>query len=381
MTLSVYPGDAAMAGDLQAGIANMLGNCAGLSPGQTLLILTEPPRDSPAADHYDPELAPAVAAVARACGLKVELRALPHCRDATPPPPEVMAAIAGADRALFLTRRGDQLRFDPVLASAAPVMCYALDRDMMASGFGRADHRGLLALLECLNAALASASEIHVTCPLGTDFRGPGARFPDSGGEVTVRRFPLSVFSPVPAGDYAGQIALAGFLTGTGRSSYDPYDHPLSDVLTVGFDGTRITGFDGPDADGAAAHYDHVARLLGTEARHVHSWHAGMHPGCAYLRPAGENVERWGGGAFGNPRVLHFHTCGAFPPGEISLNVIDPTIRLDGVPVWQDGALHPERVTGGAALLARFPDLAALFADPAREVGLAPSGRLEMPVA
>jgi len=374
MTAKQAPDGATPCPKLRAGIVNMLRHCAGLDDGQSLLILTEPP----GADHYDPGLAPAVATVARAIGLDVALQELPHCPHASVPARETMQAIARADRALFLTRRGDQLRFDPVLAPAAPVMCYALDQGMMASGFGQADHRGLVALLACLNAALAGAGRIHVTCPLGTDFHGPGARFPDAGGEVSVRRFPLSVFSPVPAGDYAGRVAIAGFLTGTGKSSYAPYDHPLSDVLTVHFDGTRITGFDGPDAAAAAAHYDHVAKLLGTAPRHVHSWHGGMHPGCAYLRPASENVERWGGGAFGNPRVLHFHTCGAFPPGEISLNVIDPTIRLDGVAVWDNGRLYPDRVAGGAEILDRFPDLAALFANPATDVGLAPSGRLEM---
>jgi hypothetical protein len=208
--------------DLHTGIVNMLRHCAGLDAGQSLLILTEPS----GADHYDPGLAPAVATVARAIGLDVTLQELPHCRHASVPASETMRAIATADRALFLTRRGDQLRFDPVLAPAAPVMCYALDRGMMASGFGQADHRGLVALLTCLNTALARAGRIHVTCPLGTDFHGPGARFPETGGEVSVRRFPLSVFSPVPAGDYAGRVAIAGFLTGTGKSSYDPYDHP-----------------------------------------------------------------------------------------------------------------------------------------------------------
>ena len=360
--------------DLRTGILNMLRHCAGMEAGHSLLILTEPAGNA----HYDPELAPAVAEVARTIGVRVHVRDLAHCPRATPPPPEVMQDMAQADLALFLTRRGDQLRFDPVLARTAPVMCYALDRAMMASRFGQADHRGFVALLDCLNAALAGARHIHVICPLGTDFAGTGARFPETGGEVTVRRFPLSVFSPVPATGYGGKIAVAGFLTGTGKSRYTPYDLPLADVLHIRFEGTRITGFDGPDAVAARAHYAHVGATLGTAARHVHSWHAGMHPGCAYGSPAGANVERWGSGAFGNPRVLHFHTCGAVAPGEISLNVIDPTIRLDGVPVWEAGRLFPERVAGGAEILARHDGMAELFASPETDIGLAPSGRLSM---
>ena len=255
-------------------------------------------------------------------------------------------------------------------------MCYALDRRMMGSGFGQADHAAFLALLDCLNAALAASQEVRVTCPLGTDFAGPGARFPASAAEVSVLRFPLSVFTPVPARDYAGTIAQAGFLTGTGKTFYDPYTLPLDDVLRIRFVGNRITGFDGSDAARAEAHYCHVGGSTESDVFHVHSWHAGMHPGCGWSIDAAEDVTRWGGGAFGNPRVLHFHTCGAQAPGEISINVIDPTIRLDGVAVWEAGRLNPDRVPGGAAILARHPDAAALFADPAREVGLSPSGRL-----
>lgn len=359
---------------LRTGILNMLQHCAGLDAGQSLLILTEPTGST----HYDSKLAPAVAQVARDVGLRVSLQDLPHCPRAMPPPPEVMRDIAHADRALFLTRRGDQLRFNQALAHAAPVMCYALDRAMMASCFGRADHRGFVQLLTCLNIALGQARHIHVTCPLGTDFQGPGACFPKTGGEVTVRRFPLSVFSPVPATAYRGTIAVAGFLTGTGKSRYTPYDLPLSDVLHIGFDGTSMIGFVGPDAHAARTHYENVGAVLGTPARHVHSWHAGIHPGCAYRTPASANVERWGSGAFGNPRVLHFHTCGSVAPGEISLNVIDPTIRLDGVPVWEAGRLFPDRVAGGAQILARYDGMAALFDTPETDIGLSPSGRLSM---
>lgn len=360
--------------NLHAAIANMLSNCAGLAEGQSLLILTEDPQ----AGHYDAALPGSVAQVADAMGIEARQIELPHATCAEAPPPDVMTAIMAADRAVFLSRRGDQLRFDPVLSDAAPVMCYALDRQMMASGFGTADHRAFVALMDCLNTALAKASHIRVTCPLGTDFEGPGAAFPESGAETTVRRFPLSVFTPVPAGRYGGQIAVAGFLTGTGKTRYAPYDLALHDVLTVQFDGTAITGFGGADASAAAAHYDRVGALLGIEPRYVHSWHAGIHPGCAYRQSAADNVERWACAAFGNPRVLHFHTCGTVAPGEVSLNVIDPTIRLDGVAVWEDGRLYPERVAGGAAILAAFPCAARLFAAPETEIGLAPSGRLSL---
>lgn len=359
---------------LLQGARNLIENCAGMQAGQRLLILAE----DPALGFYDAALPGLVAQVAASIGIAAEVRAVPFEPRAAEPPPELSAAMAGADRTLFLARLGDQLRFSPTLAAARPVVSYALDAAMLASGFGGAHHAALVALKECLNAALSAARHIRVTCPLGTDFEGPGARFPETGGEVSVARFPLSVFTPVPAEGFAGTIAQAGFLTGTGSTYYEPYTVPLDGVLLVRFDGARIAGFDGAPSDMARArqHYESVATLLGIDPLFVHSWHAGIHPGCAWPAQAGQNPERWSGGAFGNPRLLHFHTCGAYAPGEISLNVVDPTIALDGVAVWESGRLHPERVPGSADILIRYPCTARLFAAPAREIGLAPSGRL-----
>lgn len=365
----MMPGEAG----LLEGARNLLVNCAGLAPGGRLLVLSEA-----ATGYYGPGLADAVMRAAGRLGITAERREVGFDPAAADPGEDLAQAMRQADRVLFLARLGDQIRFRPAIAPVNPVVSYAIDAPMLASGFGRAHHGAFLELKDCLNQALARARRIRVTCPLGTDFDGPGAAFPTDNAEVTITRFPLSVFTPIPAARYRGKIAQAGFLTGTGSHYYAPYSQALRDVLTVEFDGNRITRFLGDAADVAAAeaHYRRVAGLLGIKADHVHSWHAGIHPGCAYPRQAGEDLERWSGAAFGNPRILHFHTCGAYAPGEISLNVVDPTIRLDGVAVWDAGRLYPDRVPGGAEILARYPCAAALFAAPSREVGLAPSGRL-----
>lgn len=363
------PGEAA----LFDGARNLLVNCAGLAPGGRLLVLTEA-----ATGYYGAGLADAVMRAAGTLGIIAEQREVGFDPEVADPGADLAQAMRAADRVLFLARLGDQIRFRPSVAPLSPVVSYAIDAPMLASGFGRADHGAFLALKDCLNRALSGACQIRVTCPLGTKFEGPGAAFPAENAEVTITRFPLSVFTPVPAAGFRGVIAQAGFLTGTGSHYYAPYSLALKGVLRVAFDGNRISGFAGEAADVAAAraHYDRVAGRLGIRADHVHSWHAGIHPGCAYAGQAGENLERWSGAAFGNPRILHFHTCGAYAPGEISLNVVDPTIRLDGVAVWDAGRLYPDRVAGGADILARYPCAAALFATPAREIGLAPSGRL-----
>jgi hypothetical protein len=58
------------------------------------------------------------------------------------------------------------------------------------------------------------------------------------------------------------------------------------------------------------------------------------------------------------------------------LNVLDPTVRLDGVAVWEHGVLYPDRIAGGAELLAQNPDMAEAFLHPATQVGQAECGGL-----
>lgn len=357
-----------------AGAYNLLVDCAGMRPGEALLVLHE----DPSLGYYGPGLAEAVLEAAAELGLRATARSIPFDPDIEAPPAELRRAMLEADRTLFLARMGDQLRFNAELAAVRPIVCYALDRAMLGSPFGRTPYRAMVDLKALVDASLARASTIRVTCPLGTDFSGPGVAFPAAGGDVSVARFPMSVFTPAPAAACRGRVAQAGFLVGTGSRYYQPYGAALRDVLFIDFDGNRITGFEGDPADVETArrHYDFVAGRFGIMRDFVHSWHAGIHPGCAFAGFAGESLERWSGAAFGNPRLLHFHTCGAYAPGEICWNVVDPTIRVDGVELWDNGRLHPERVPGGSDILAAYPEVAAAFADPARAIGLSPGGRL-----
>jgi len=51
-------------------------------------------------------------------------------------------------------------------------------------------------------------------------------------------------------------------------------------------------------------------------------------------------------------------------------NVIDPSLVVDGVTLWQDGVLFPERVPGGAEILDEFDDLRQMFQAPDQRIGL-----------
>lgn len=350
------------------GARNMLENCAGARPGDHLLILQE----DPALGFYEQGLAESVAYVARDLGLSVSCERVPFSPEGADLPASVQARMTAADHVLYLARLGDQTRFRPGPAAERSIICFALDRAAFASAFATVPHGAMLALKAAVTEALLAAHEIRVTCPLGTDFGGriapPADRLPDVG----MKRFPMSIFAPLPMAGFRGRVALSRFLVGSGSVYYDPFALPLDGVCHVRFDGTRTLGFDGPAAlcDSIRAHVARVAGSLGLDGGFVHSWHAGLHPGCAFPGRALDAPGRWGGSAFGNPRILHVHTCGDHAPGEICWNVFDPTVMLDGVPVWEAGRLHPDRVAGGAAILAGCPPLAAAFADPATAIGI-----------
>ncbi|PHQ97956.1 MAG: hypothetical protein COB40_02600 [Marinosulfonomonas sp.] len=356
------------------GAENLLLACAGMKSGDKLLILYE------SADHnfFDATIVDAVADSAKQLGILTTQIEVPFSRDVVDPSPECIARMKAADRSLFLARLGDQIRFRPSQGNIRPIVSYALDADMLASSFGQTDYRAFVEIKDLVNSCLAGAKDIRVTCPLGTNFSGPFADYPTEAADVTVARFPMSVFTPAPATNFSGKVAQKGFLVGTGSQYYDPYACRLEGILNIKFDAGRITGFDGlqSDVDTAKAHFEHVGKLYGIDPYFVHSWHAGIHPGCDYSQPAAANFERWSGGAFGNPRLLHFHTCGAYAPGEISLNILDTTVCVDGVNIWEDGRFYPERIVGGDAIFERFPELRDVFDNPSQNCGLGPDGHL-----
>ncbi len=354
--------------DFEAGAANLLKNCAGTKAGDRLLVIHEPP----ALDYYDPGMVDLVADYGRAIGADVRVLEAPFDPDASRLPDALEVEMRTADQTVFLARIGDQIRFTDVGRHHQVVVSYALSRALLGCRFGTADYASFVELKVAIDAMLAAAESIEVSCPAGTAFSGRAPADHASSEEVSIRRFPMLVFTPVPATAFSGKAAMPGFLVGTGSKYYDPYLKAFEGPLFAHFENGRISGFEGSAEDirRAEDHYRFVAEKYGIDSGFVHSWHAGMHPGCHYDRRLEDGAGRWSGSAFGNPRILHFHTCGAYAPGEISWNIIDPTVSVDGVKVWEDGFLHPARIPGGSELLARDPGFRAAFENPSREIGL-----------
>jgi hypothetical protein len=355
--------------DLRRGALNLLAGCAGARAGESLLIVREPEDE----DFFDPALVDALAREAERYGLTVTLREVPFDPEAAALPEELAEAVARAAHTLFLARLGDQLRFQAMPAGSRAVVSYVLDREGLASCFGTAPYADFLALKRAFDALWASAAQIRITCRRGTDLQGRSVSGAGAHpADTSVRRFPMQIFAPVPAAAFSGRVAVAHMLCGTGSRYYQPFGFRLDAPLSAVIAGGRLLRFEGDAATvaRAQAHHADIAGRYGIDGGFVHSWHAGIHPGCAFTRPAHGHYERWSGSAFGNPRILHFHTCGAYAPGEICWNVIDPTVTADGVMVYDAGRIIPEAVPGMQAILAGSPHLATLFAQPDRRIGL-----------
>ena len=352
----------------ERGARNLLLNCAEAQAGERLLIAYEPPQFG----YFDSDAVARVAETAEAIGLLVETVDVGF--DPTTPhlPDGLLKKFEDADIVLFLARLGDQLRFSDMPDGKRIVVCFTVNETLLGSGFGSSHHHAFLRIKELANKTLANADHVQITCPAGTYVTGKPEMNLTPSGDTTVHRFPMSVFTPVPAHSFSGQVALPGFLTGTGSKYYDSYTVEFDGPTLALFRDGRLTGFQGAesDVDRANAHYDYVAELFNIDRNAIHSWHAGIHPGCGFPWDMHENLELWGGVAFGNPRLMHFHTCGAYAPGEISWNIIDPTIIVDGVTLWDNGIFRVDRLDGAAEVLATYPCAAALFEEPETDIGL-----------
>ena len=349
-----------------SGAANLVENCIGDVAGKTVLVVCEDPKYG----WYDAAAPAAVCDELRARGAQVRqmVVGLPENR----PNAAVQTAMNRADSVIFFSRLGDQGRFNRHYSGPACVMSYALDQDMLEGGYGRLDHHAMHQMKAAIDEVTLRASHIEVTCLRGTHFEGTPAVSAAPGNEVIITRFPVGIQQPVLNDGFRGKAVLANYLTPTGSKVYDPEYLALSAPVTAHFEGNRITGFTGDAAMVGAveSHYETVARQFGIDAFNIDSWHAGIHPLMGYDRPAAANPLRWSGRVFQNQRILHFHTCGSGPPGEICWVILDPTIRVDGVALWQDGRLHPERFEATGRILDLHPDLAMAYANPVTACGL-----------
>lgn len=355
---------------VRAGIDNLLFNCIEAKPGESLTIVSEQGYGG----YYSATLDNVIAAHARERSLDARIVVAPVLEDASAFPADIRCAIETADHTLFLARIGDQLRFTELSGAGTKTMCYALDEESFASAFCSAHYKFFVNLKRLINTAMFGEKQIVITCASGTHLVGVSPADPgdDDVDDVTIRRFPMTVFRPIPGITFSGRLALSKWLCQTGSRSYQPDSVLIKGVVFALVENGRIVDFEGNEREvrKIRAHYKFVADKYGIEGDVIHSWHAGFHPQNGYTGLAVDNLTRWSGSAFGNPRYLHLHTCGNYAPGEICVSVFDPSISVDGVDLWRNGRLDFADTPEVQALQANYPGMRELFKQPMMEFGL-----------
>ena len=346
---------------------NLLINCAGLTPEDSLLIVYE----NHELGWYDAALVKVILAAAGKFGIDtqtLEVGAPGNQRN-----DDMLAAMQLSDCTLFLSRIGDQDRFAAPAPGKKIVMCYVRSVDMLVSSFAATTYQGMVEMKLALDQLFGQAKHIEIRCPLGTHCEfWPEAGEIRSEHDVTLQRFPMGVITPIEAGRLGGRVALSNFLTPTGSRVYEPANLALAETVFAIVEAGRIVKFEGDSQVVAQLeqHYQSVARLFDIDANTIHSWHVGMHPGLSYRQAAADDPDRWSNTIFNHPRILHFHTCGEYAPGEICWIVKDPTILLDGEPVWNNGVPRLDNFATTRNCLEKWPELKALYTQVPGAIGI-----------
>lgn len=346
---------------------NLLISCAGLHPRSSLLIVHE----NHELGWYDEALVKVILTAANRIGIAthtLEVDAPGNRRSE-----KVRAAMQHYDCTLFLSRIGDQDRFIKPSPNKKIVMCYVRTVDMLASDFAATSYQAMTEMKLALDQLLNQAQQIELRCPLGTHCHlMPEPQQSPEEHDVTLLRFPMGVVTPIEANRLSGRVALSDYLTPTGSRVYEPANLALTEPVFAIVESGRIMGFEGSPQVIAKIeqHYRLVSELYNIDANFIHSWHVGTHPGLSYQQSAAMNPDRWSNTVFNHPRILHFHTCGEYAPGEICWIVKDPTIVLDGNPVWENGVPQLDKFEITRNCLEKWPELKTLYTSDPGAIGV-----------
>ncbi|HEC62763.1 MAG TPA: hypothetical protein ENI27_11010, partial [bacterium] len=115
--------------DPREGARNLLLNCAGIRPGQRIVIAAE----DPAEDFYDALASRCILEIAAELGCQASLLPCPCISGPESLPPSIIKAMEEVDHVIFQARAGDQVRFTKLAGTATKTMSYALDIGLLGS--------------------------------------------------------------------------------------------------------------------------------------------------------------------------------------------------------------------------------------------------------
>ena len=344
---------------LHKSLNNLLKNCAELNKNDSLLIITEDSKFG----WYDKNISVAVYNYAKNnLGINTELLIVGEPDNNSKNSLERI--INDYDCTIFFARIGDQERFEELSSNKKYVMSYARNIDSLYSSFASTNYLEMVKFKDVINGIIFGASNIEISCPLGTKLKGNiEEKDLDKKKDTSVLRFPVVVPTPILAKTFSGEVVLSGHLTSTGSKIYEPISLKIDSPITANIVNGKINSFYGKQevVEKVEKHYETVSKIFNIERNIVHSWHAGINPGIHYSYSIEDNPDRWSNTIFPSPKYLHFHTCGDYAPGEICWMIANPTITIDNIPIWENGILKVNSFDESIKHLQNSSDLRNLY--------------------
>ena len=143
------------------GARNLLVNCAGIKPGEKLLIVGE---DSDEA-YYDKSVCELIAEAALGLGAQAEVVIAPDTNAPRTSPRRCPTQCSGPPVPSFVARLGDQLRFCSLPGEGRKAMCSLPDIDYLADPFARNHYEILRRVNAAMESAIDRAGTYRITCP------------------------------------------------------------------------------------------------------------------------------------------------------------------------------------------------------------------------
>ena len=344
---------------LHKSLNNLLKNCAELNKNDSLLIISEDSKFG----WYDKNISLAVHNYAKNnLGINSELLIVGEPENNFKNSLEKI--IDNYDCVIFFARIGDQERFEESSSNTKYVMSYARNIVSLCSSFASTNYIEMAKFKDVINKIIFGASNIQISCPLGTNLKGVIEKKDlDKKKDTSVLRFPVVVPTPILAKKFSGEVVLSGHLTSTGSKIYEPISLKINSPITANIVSGKIKSFYGKQdvVEKVEKHYETVSKIFNIERNIVHSWHAGLNPGIHYSYSIEDNPDRWSNTIFPSPKYLHFHTCGDYAPGEICWMIANHTIKIDNTPFWENGILNVEAFDECIEHLQNSSDLRNLY--------------------
>ena len=324
--------------NLEAGVRNLLFQCADIKTGERLLLVGE----KDCQPFFDPKLCDVVAAVARSHGIDTTiLLALPG-NDASEFPEAVSSAMQTADVSLFFSRLGDQVRFIDSPGPGRKIMSYTLTLEHLGAWFSNIDFRVMKQIHDHLLDQIMQSTVYSIKAKNGTDLKATirqtsSAKKPAI-SEFSLELFPVMIFPPVNFFDLHGRLVMEHFLLSSSTRAYADSEFYFDSPVTAIVEMSRMIDFEGDQQliKRLKKQLERAAAITGGDPYCLNSWHTGINPYTFYNEEPYANLERWGTVAYGSPRYTHIHAAG-IDPGDISIQLFDATISFDQQIFWEQG--------------------------------------------